>query len=175
MSDRFRCEYKITKKHLSQARLHTLLKYYHMEYVLYSLLAALVGWLIILSIIRKVLFGVLSISAMVYFCLIRNFIRFIRLAFSVPQEDVYPGESYKYEGVITINETAITQYDNDYNAVTTSLSEITQLGITVDTFVLYMKRGKIVIPQYSFVLGNKQEFVEFIKSKGIKISGRLHN
>ncbi len=176
MNELFGCNYKLTKKHINQSRRHTLLKVKRLDRVIYILLGVC-GIIVTIGSIMTGTFLQLIVSvAMVYFCLIKNFIKLINYSRAIPQEDVYPGEKYVAKESISFFDGYFTYYPEDAPSETVEISRIKHLGITEDTFTLYIDgRKNIIIPQYSFITGTKRDFVEFIKSKGISISGKLYN
>lgn len=176
MQERFRCEFLITKKHLSQVRRFTLLKKYRFEYVIYAFAAAIAVMILIRSFVTREILRLIFISVMVYMCLIRNFIRFIKMANSVAQKEVYAGEKCVGSGMILVYDEYITYFDNDNTSENIDLKSVKNLAITVDTFILYIDGHKrIIIPQYSFITGTKHEFVRFIEGRQIEITGKLYN
>ncbi len=130
---------------------------------------------VIRSIQVKEFFALFGLVFM-YSFLLRYFAKFRKMAHAIPQEDVYPGESYVRSGVMTAEDNILTFYDEEGNSECIPLSDITLLGISVDVITLYIKGKKNkIIPQYSFVQGNKKDFAGMFEENGVKIIGKFTN
>ncbi len=171
----FRCEYKLTKKHIRESKRFTLFKVKHFDYILYVILGISALAIIIRAIVVHSLFP-LIVCTIMFSTLVRYAFRFRKIANSVAQEEVYPGEKIVSEGILVVTETDLTFYNSDLTSEVIDLSSITCLGISVDVITLYINGHKNkIIPQYSFIEGNKYDFAKMLEEKGISLKGNFTN
>lgn len=144
----FRCEYKITPKHIRESRRFTLLKMKHFDYVVYAMLGVVALIIIIRSFQIRSFFALVGMVLM-YRVLFRYFFRFRDMAHAIPQQEVYAGEKFVSQGTVTVTDSGITFYNNDLTSEFIGFDMITHLGISVDVMTLYIKGKKNkIIPQY---------------------------